>query len=642
MKLLKIFLLSILGFMTLIASLIVALYFNLGFVINTDRLDYALKKYDVFKSYNWKKGEISWKNRGLTSKELSVVFGDFCFLYDKEGTIAEGCFEVIELKALVSLTPPFLTYLSNLHLESSKLKVLHRPSPEKEENAPQEIDLQKYYSYLWSEYVPGLDVHFKKLDIDIGEKKHFVFPLKIVKNNKGMSVTSNQYEVLATQKGIQLLSNEDIFIPVQKEKIKVSGSIVNLTMGKNIDVKFFTLIEFAKLSITTKIPSVFWTDKISPLISNIISHLKIDLFIPELSKNIEKRVRPPYNKLPAPLHGMDGDVAFRFDFSAKSELVSTGKGELKVDLRGNNQFLNLSIFPSVDISAVDFSYHNLSVEVLFNKVFLELPRLSKKSLPPQFTPDARFKSAKEEQSEKKSQDSFKINLDILANEEKSLHLKTDLLDEDIRLNFHFLVEENELQKGHVRLLPLKTTILKRPIRVENLLVKFPKGKLPELVSEIWFDLPEYKVKLVMEGPLSSPRYLFTSIPPLPQSDIYSVLLFGRPLRDMGGDDTMAAQQTRQLLGQGLISLSVLYILSGTPIEYIGYDAQSREATAQVGLGEKSSLRVSSGESGRKSTGIRRSLGRGWYLDTSVQTPNNTNSDKGNKDYGVFLERIISY
>ncbi len=642
MKLFKIILFSLLGFMTLIASLIFALYFNLGFIINTDRLDYVLKKYDVFKSYEWKKGEISWKNKGLTSKELTVAFGDFCFLYDKEGTSAEGCLEVFELKALVSLTPPFLTYLSDLHVESSKLKVIHRSAPEKEETPPQEVDLQKYYSYLWSEYIPGLDVHFKKIDIDLGEEKQYSLPLKLVKNAKGLSISSNQYELLATQKGVQLLSNEDIFIPVQKEKIKVSKSIVNLTMGKVIDVEAFTLIEFAKLSITTKVPSVFWTDKTSLLISRIISHLKIDLFIPELSKNLEKRIKPPYNKLPAPLHGMEGDVAFRFDFSAKSDLVSVGRGELKIDLEGNKQFLDLSILPSIEISAEDFSYHNLSIEVLFNKVFLELPRLSKKSLPPQFTPDARFKSAKEEQSEKKAQESFKINLDIVANEEKSLHLKTDLLDEDIRLNFHFLVEENELQKGYVRLLPLKTTILKRPIRVENLLVKFPKGKLPELLSEIWFDLPEYKVKLVMEGPLSSPRYLFTSVPPLPQSDIYSVLLFGRPLRDMGGDDTMAAQQTRQLLGQGLLSLSVLYILSGTPIEYIGYDAQSREATAQVGLGNKSSLRVSSGESGRKSTGIRRSLGRGWYLDTSVQTPNNTNSDKGNKDYGVFLERIISY
>lgn len=642
MKFLKIVLLSILGSMTLIASLIVALYFNLGFIINTDRLDYVLKRYNVFKSYEWKKGEISWKNRGLTSKEVTIAFDDLCFHYDKDGTSVQGCLEVLELKALVSLTPPFLTYLSDLHLQSSELKVIHRPAPETEEAPPQEINLQKYYSYLWSEYVPGLDVSFRKIDIDLGEKKQYTVPLKIVKHTKGLSITSGQYELLATRKGIQILSSKDISIPVQKEKIKVSESIINLTMGEIIDAKFFTYIEFAKLSISTKVPSVFWTDKTSTFISSIISHLKIDLFISELSKNLEKRIKAPYNKLPAPLHGMEGDVAFHFDFSPKSDLVSIGKGELKIDLEGNNQFLNLSVLPSVEITAEDFSYHNLSVEILLNKVFLELPRLSKKSLPPQFTPDSRFKSTKEEQSEKKGQDSFKINLDIMANEEKSLHLKTDLLDEDIRLNFHFLVEENELQKGYVRLLPLKTTILKRPIRVENLLVKFPKGKLPELLSEIWFDLPEYKVKLVLEGPLSSPRYLFTSVPPLPQSDIYSVLLFGRPLRDMGGDDTMAAQQTRQLLGQGLLSLSVLYILSGTPIEYIGYDAQSREATAQVGLGDKSSLRVSSGESGRKSTGIRRSLGRGWYLDTSVQTPNNTNTDKGNKDYGVFLERIISY
>ena len=92
------------------------------------------------------------------------------------------------------------------------------------------------------------------------------------------------------------------------------------------------------------------------------------------------------------------------------------------------------------------------------------------------------------------------------------------------------------------------------------------------------------------------------------------------------------------------SLSVLYVLAGSPVEYVGYDPNSKNATAQFGLGKKSSLRVGGGSEGVNSTAIRRSLGKGWYLDTSVQQSQEDPSSSPNstRDYGVLLERIISY
>jgi autotransporter translocation and assembly factor TamB len=162
-----------------------------------------------------------------------------------------------------------------------------------------------------------------------------------------------------------------------------------------------------------------------------------------------------------------------------------------------------------------------------------------------------------------------------------------------------------------------------------------------LEAEIQFPLPEYKVTLNLEGPVSRPRYAFHSDPPLQQNDIYAVLLFGRPLSDLDPDDKTAAQKTNQILANGILSLSVLYFLAGSPVEYVGYDPDSKSAVAQFGLTKKTSLRVGGGEEGMNSGGLRHSLGKGWYVDTGVQrSPSQTTNDS--KNYGVLLERVISY
>ena len=224
---------------------------------------------------------------------------------------------------------------------------------------------------------------------------------------------------------------------------------------------------------------------------------------------------------------------------------------------------------------------------------------------------------------------------------KSLHFATNLLDEPLRLNFDLLIGNGEVKKGHVAALPLKTEVFKRPVRLKDLVVTFNAPLEPVIKAEIQFPLPEYKVTLNLEGPLSKPRYTFQSEPPLPQNDIFAVLLFGRPLQDLDPDDKTSAQKTNQILAQGILSLSVLYFLAGSPVEYVGFDPDSQNATAQFGLTRKTSLRVGGGQEGMNSGGLRHSLGRGWYIDTTVQNNSNPANDD-QKNYGVLLERVIAY
>ena len=107
------------------------------------------------------------------------------------------------------------------------------------------------------------------------------------------------------------------------------------------------------------------------------------------------------------------------------------------------------------------------------------------------------------------------------------------------------------------------------------------------------------------------------------------------------NDRTAAKKSNQLLSQGILSLAVLYYFAGSPVESIGYDPDSNEVSAQIGLGSKNSLRVGGSGTGLNSAGVRRSLGKGWYIDSSVQRTTRDNGTSG-QDYGVLLERIISY
>jgi len=619
-------------------------YFNIGLVINTDRLKYALDRFEIFKAYSWEVAKIEWTNDGWGAKKLELDFKNFCFDYENETLGAKGCFSKIYLKAHLSLNYPFLTYDSPLTLYSHNLEVTKKEGPPEStsevEEKPSDIDVRKYYSYLWSSYVPSLDISFKNIDAKVNSQR-FEFPLNISRDPSRLEVISSPFHLYAMKKGIQLFVAENTKLPLSDYDIELKKTTLSLSIQEEINISFFSLVEFVEVNLSSKIPSAINPQDMTRLKGELLENFKVYLFLPNLQENLSKNLPPPYNSLPAPLNEMDGDVFFRFQFSSLEDSNYLGKGELNIDLKSSHQDLNLSFFPQLKISAKDFSYSDIFLNLIFNKVLIELPRFSKRSLPPQFVPDGRFKLSKEEKKNK--QDPVLLDLNIKAEEETSLHLKTDLIDEVVRLNFNFNIKDNELVDGYLRLLPLSLKILKRPIKVERLWVNFLKGKSPTLNSIVWFNLPEYKIKLILEGPMSSPRYVFSSDPPLPQSDIYSVLLFGRPLQDMGGDNTAAAQQTSSLISQGLLSLSVLYILSGTPIEYIGYDPKSKEASAQVGLGDKNSLRISSGAEGR-TTGVRRSLGKGWYLDTSVQSPSGSSksSTQRAQDYGLFLERIISY
>jgi hypothetical protein len=541
----------------------------------------------------------------------------------------------VRFKGLKTITlEPFV-------IDSSFLYVV--PGAEEKKAKAPPPDIYKYWTMFWSDLVPDMDFKFHKIAI-----KKMEFDLSLLKLGKKLNVSALKFNLAANPEGFVVtappryaipkklpLAKQPIYLKnfVLKGKVKRTG--IPLALNGFLEGISIVVNSLVKLPLKDDLTSAALRKKVA-LTTTAHAVLK------NINQTIKEYAPRPYNKLPAPFNEMNGDIVLNVTtmnhpnpevviFSARSDINLASKDQdFVVDIGGLIP-LNLMTFKPQDINA----------ELNFKKVRLLLPKLSKKAPPPQIFPDSRFKKNILPPVKHKS---TPVDVELTALNEKAMNIKTNLLDEPLRLNFDFKINDGKLSGGFLNILPLKTKVFRRPIRVKYVNLKFNPISETLIDAVIKFPLPEYKITLKLEGPVSKPRYAFESDPPLSQDDIYAVLLFGRPTQDLDADDKSSAAKTNKILAQGILSLSVLYFLAGSPVEYVGYDADSKSAIAQFGLGDKSSLRVGGGNEGISSTTLRRSLGKGWYIDTSVQQAQEeaSASPQERNDYGVLLERIISY
>lgn len=640
----KFLLISIGGLFLLLFITVSVVFLNPETVLNPKVLGWALDKSKVFESWSWKSATINHERRSLFHRNLSGAFTEFCFHINKPAVEAKGCFEKISWD--FDLIFSFKEGLDNKTLQpffarSSNLEITPKDTP-KEPSKEGPPDIQRYWNILWSDFVPDMDVGFNK--IVIKKEKPLLFDLKLMKTAKNLEVTALDFTFSADPEKFTLTAPARYPFPKDlgtSRPLYFKNFILTGKMNDNgIPLELSGFLETVKINASSfiKLPLVGDLNSVE-FKKQALASTKARIALTGLKESLRDYAPKPFNQLPAPFNIMDGDIILElWNKDLKGNFI-TSHGKLSVDLKSPEQVVSMVVDGAVPLNVKDFSRGTMELGIDFNELTVKLPRFSKKALPPQLKPDGRFKTHEQMFAPKK--DKNPLNLNLQALNEKALHIKSNLLDEPIRLNFDLNIINGVVKEGFLTVLPLKTTVFKRPIRVQDMRVDFRAPLSPVIKATVLFPLPTYKVTMKVEGPMDKPRYAFSSEPPLPESDIYAVLLFGRPMNDLDSDNKTAASKTNQILSRGL-ALSTLYFLAGSPVEYVGYDPDSRNATAQFGLGEKSSLRVGGGREGVNSTAIRRSLGKGWYVDTSVQNTS-TGVEAGKaKNYGVLLERIIAY
>jgi hypothetical protein len=627
-----------------IISFALVLFLRPALILNPKNLSFLLHKTHVLKTWRWSGASFTHEWKAWNNRNFSGYFKGLCFDYQNPSANVSTCLEAFswDFNLIFDFTDGLRTKtLKPLFIRSSKMDV-KLSSAEAQAGPPP--DIKTYWKLFWLPIVPDMDfkfehIHVKKLNID----------LKLIKTPSELNAETLKFKLHATPEGFELLAPKKYPLPKKLPLAKSSIYFLNTKLSGKMEK------EGIPLKLTGQLESIhFFVDSYLdlPLRGDFSSlemrkefllKTKSRIELKDLKHNISKYGPKPYNVLPAPLNVMNGsiitDITTSKDTDPSSVLIDT---RTKIDLKSPKQALIFSILAGVPINVKALTPGSLTLGIDFEQVLIQLPKLSKKTPPPQLLPDSRFKKDLSVDPAKKKPISYDLN--VMALNDKAVHLKTNLLDEVMKFNFDVKIKNGKFKNGFLRIFPLKTVVFKRPIRLESFLMNFETGHDPILNALIKFPLPEYKISLKLEGPVSHPRHAFESVPPLPLNDIYAVLLFGRPLSDLDSDDEKAANKTNQLLAQGILSLSVLYFLAGSPVEYVGYDPNSKNATAQFGLGKKSSLRVSGGNGeGVNSTGIRRSLGKGWFLDSSIEnSTTDSNTSSQTKNYGVLLERIISY
>jgi hypothetical protein len=634
--------------LVLTLSLLLVLFFRPDVLINVRTLELVLEKTRILETWSWDKGNIEIKWNKWNNRNFKGSFRNLCLKYNSEVAEVSSCFEKISWNMDLGWNfkeGPNVKSIEPFTVRSDLVSIKTKDQKKTDIKAPPP-DISGYWKMLWSDLVPDMDIIISEIRIH-ADKKPLSFNLSLQKLKSSLVVNSMGLKLEANPEKIEIFGPPSYKLPgeykLKKDLELMNLKLVALMKEKGVPLTFTGELEGIMIDINSFIDLPLRGDFTSLLFRKAVAlNTRGEILISDLKKVVSTYAPAPYDKLPAPLNAMNGSITVKLltDKTKDKEFVlfktSTG-----IDLSGKKQALQLSVHGDIPLNVMDFSRGLIQVGLDFEKVILQLPRLSKKSPPPQFFPDNRFKTSTEaKKTEAEVQSGPDIAFDIEALNERALHIKSNLLDEPLRLNLNLAIRKGEVKTGFVKVLPLKTSVFKRPVRIIDLTINFNHPLEPVIDSTIQFPLPEYKITLKLEGPLSDPRHAFTSDPPLPKNDIYAVLLFGRPMSDLGADDKSSARATNKLLAQGILSLSVLYFLSGSPVEYVGYDPDTGRANAQIGLDQKTSLKVGAGEGGG-STGVRRSLGKGWYLDTSVQQNNDPSNDDV-RNYGVLLERIIAY
>lgn len=649
-RILKILIVIPLILLSLILGFALWFFFSPTTFINPDTIEWGLNKAHIFQEWSWKKASVEHDLLKWNSRRFRGDFDDLCIHFNRETIELKTCLDLswdIELTMTLSgafdqkTHVPVTITSSDFHLKTKEL--MGPPEPTEDTGLP---DIKSFWSYLWYPFVPEMIVTIDPMKISLKEES-IDLGLKLEKTFDKLLIQVEEFLLTGTPQSIVLSGPESYKIPLEKDlPIPLILRNFNLTIKmdkSNLPIQTTGIVDFIEFNVETILTYPF-VDSFDSLAfkKDALLHLSADLSIPDIRKSLKDYGPKGYKELPAPFNVMEGGIESKLKTKKSSiEEVVNIESETSINLEGTEQAFKARIGLFVPFNLQKLAPGKIDVELFFDEVKIKLPRITKTLSPPQFKPDGRFK--KKETAPKKAEEKkppIPLSLDLETSENEPISLMSNLLDEPLRILLNLEVKEGNLEDGFVRILPLKTTVFKRPIKVMDMLISFDFPKDPILKGNVQFPLPEYKINLQIEGPMGSPEVVFSSEPPLPQGDIYAVLLFGRPMSALPPEDQSSAQSIDRILSQGILSLSVLYFLAGSPVEYVGYDADSGQAKAQIGLGSKTSLTVGAG-SGTKSTGVRRSLGGGWYLDTSVKSDSDSNQGSPN-NYGVLLEKIITY
>ncbi len=372
-----------------------------------------------------------------------------------------------------------------------------------------------------------------------------------------------------------------------------------------------------------------------PAPQNFNAQFAFDVNVPEFGELVQslKRTSLP---IPAPFNQLRGPVAcnFKGDYIAghASDRFPLG---CQLRLAGADQKIDIDSDGGLEITKSKIGIHpHLDMEVSIDGIELSLPAVKIGEGFPPLTPDERFildrntediKTMVKEDKSSPAPSPFSYKVAVRTLKADSIQIFSNITKNPIPIQVALDLESGKPLKGELAIRDFAFDILRRKGRIQFFKVNIQERTIDGLVH---FKNNDYAIFLKLFGTVEEPKYIFESEPPLSQSDILAVLLFGAKPELLEENKQRSVDETRAAIADGAISLLSMYYLASTPVESVGYNPDSGLFSARIALAEGLSLSVGRDSTDSNELGLRKRLGSGWIIDTSIRNRRDGQANKG--------------
>ena len=377
-------------------------------------------------------------------------------------------------------------------------------------------------------------------------------------------------------------------------------------------------------------------------------------------RDVVKLLAPTRFAVPAPLNVLNGRVGLgvRADLSeARGELLY----QLKTDLESPHQVIRLTLDGDTDFEKKG-SRLVPSTDMLLNiaRFQISAPRFDLRA-PPRLQPDSRFgpidvskgtrdpeptapmdfrlriKTAEPEAikiATNLTKGPIPLTLDLLYDDRKRPEPRVELKDSargpaSIRTGEVHVIADTEKEKekealdkpavtGTIIVGRTPIDLFRRNAVIQKVRLDLLKDGQQKINGDIAVNYLDYQIQMLVLGETKDPVIKFQSDPPLEKDEIIAVLLFGRPLQELGDEEKSSVGSLNAAFADAALGVSSMYLLASTPVESVGYDPQRGLVTAKVGLGGGTSLELGGGADSASAVGIQKRLSKEFVFRSDVE------------------------
>lgn len=442
---------------------------------------------------------------------------------------------------------------------------------------------------------------------------------------------------------------------------------INFGPEKAADLEFDFLLNHHGLAVlSAAMKGHFEKPLVNSLAYEVEGDSRIDVM--RFSRIVQLLKTTPY-AIPAPLNVLDGSVRLRAGVK-----IDNGGGEVVyrltsgLDGQGESIHLRLEGTTSVvrgeqlhfrapvpasnrdrthlEVAGGDLARTSIARErplrsateatLAIDRLYLTAPRFDF-GIPPRLAPDSRFGALNPVEPRSSSASTaapMDIHLRIRTKDASSILVRSNLTKSPVPIALDLTYDEGKTMAtmtkdttaakltGSVTFGRTAIDAFRRNATLEKLKIDLGANGINKLTGRARVDDPQYNISIFLFGTTAEPVVRFASNPPLTDEQIISVLLFGRPLNELGEDQKGSVANLEAAFADAALGLSSIYLLAHTPVESIGYDVGRGMASVNVGVGGGASIELGTG--GQSNViGFRKRLGHGFVFRSDVETLGST-------------------